>query len=190
MVISFIHAISQCRSGRLINNTQHLKPCNLTGIFGSLALSIGKIGRHSNNRFIYFFPKITFRIFFQLLQHHSRNFLRSIIFFINFNRMISPHLPFNRGNSSFRIGDGLALSNLPHQQFSRFTKRYYGRRDSFAFNISNYLRFPTFHYCNHRVCCPKVNTDNFTHFISSCLNSIISLKNYFATFTMLGRSKR
>src|SRR6187549_2418631 len=47
----FVQPVGQGSSRRLVDNTLYFQTGNFTGVFGSLALTVVKIGRNGNNGF-------------------------------------------------------------------------------------------------------------------------------------------
>ena len=66
LILFFIHAISQRRRSRLIDNPFYIQARNLARVLCSLTLRIGEVGRYGDDRFGNFLAQIALRIFFEL----------------------------------------------------------------------------------------------------------------------------
>ena len=69
LVLTFIESVSERGRRRLIDDSLHVEPGNLPGIFGRLPLRVVKVNRHSDERLGHLFAEIVFRRFLQLLQN-------------------------------------------------------------------------------------------------------------------------
>src|SRR5690606_18924756 len=63
----FIQTISQCGSGRFVDNSFYLKSGNFSGFFGSLTLCVIEVCRNGDNGFGYFLTKVIFSGLFHFL---------------------------------------------------------------------------------------------------------------------------
>ena len=71
LAISLVHAISERRRSRLIDNALHFQTSNTACILGGLTLGVIKIGRHGNHRLGDFLTEVVLSGFFHLFQHLS-----------------------------------------------------------------------------------------------------------------------
>mmetsp|Transcript_32287 Transcript_32287/g.67886 ORF Transcript_32287/g.67886 Transcript_32287/m.67886 type:complete len:216 (+) Transcript_32287:392-1039(+) len=77
LAVSLVHTIRQCRSGGLIDDTQHVQACNFTSILGSLSLRIIKVGGHSNNSLGHIPSQESLSSLLHLTQNHTSNLTRT-----------------------------------------------------------------------------------------------------------------
>jgi len=82
--VLFVKPIRQRSSGRLVDNAQHLEPCNLAGLLSCLTLAVAKVGRYGNHRLAHGLPQILLSGLLHLLKNDSRNFLRRVQAVVNF----------------------------------------------------------------------------------------------------------
>ncbi len=84
---------------------------------------------------------------------------------------LAPHQALDRKDGVVWIGNGLAPGDLAHQPFTCFgVDGHNGRHQACAFTARNDNRLAAFHHSYHRIRCPQVNADNFSHVLNSpCL---------------------
>ena len=137
MVVAFIEAVGQSRRRGLVDNTKHLQTGNGAGIFGRLALAIGKYaGTVMTALSTGGSPDTRFGISFQFLQNHCGNFLRGVGFIINMYFIILAHMTFNRHYGFIRIGMALRCGHRP-DKMSRNLKGSNRRGGSTSFSVGN-----------------------------------------------------
>src|SRR5258706_12674533 len=88
-IFLFIKSICERRSSWLINDAQNFKPCDLSSIFGGVALRIVEIRRHSDHSLCDRFTKIRFGIGLDLRQDHRRDFWRRIFLVIDLHAHVA-----------------------------------------------------------------------------------------------------
>ena len=184
LVLAFVESVGErCRRG-LIDNSLHIEPGNLPGIFGRLALRIVEVRRHSDDRLGHLFAEVVFRRLLELLQNHRRDLRRSLLLALRHNRhvvalahnLIWDHLHFfvhfviapshealDRINRVFGIGNRLPLGHLPDQPLPGFGERHHRRGSAAAFFVGNDLGLATLHDGHARVGGAEVNSDNLRH---------------------------
>ena len=186
-VFVLIHAVRKRSSRRLVNDTQHFKPCNQASILSGLTLGIVEIGWNGDNRLRDGFAQIGFRCFLHLLQNECRNLRWRIIFAAGLNPCIAgltlddavrdeAHVLFGHGiikaaadkalhcvNRAFWIGDSLTLGWLSDQTLAILGKGHNRWRRTRAFCIFDDLGLAAVHDRNAAVCRAQVDTNNFSH---------------------------
>ena len=184
LVLTLIEAVSQRRRRRLIDDSLHLEPGNLPGIFGRLALRIIEVRRHSDNRLSNFLAEIIFRSLLQLLQNQRGDLRRSLLLALCNHRYVvafalhfiwdhlhlfvhfvvaPPHKTLDRINRVLGIGDGLPLSHLPDQPLPSLGESDDRRGSAASFFISDDLGLATLHNSHAGVGGAEVNSDNLGH---------------------------
>ena len=73
-----IHTVSQRSRGRLVDDAQNLKTRNLARVLGRLALGVGEVRRHGDDRLGHRLTEVGFRVRLELLQDHCGDLLRGI----------------------------------------------------------------------------------------------------------------
>ena len=125
MVVGFINAVCQRSSGRLVDDTQNIKACNLACVFSSLTLAVIEVCRNSDNCLGYLFAQISFCISFQFLQNHCGNFFRGIFFVVDsYSVRAFAHVTFDGADGSVRVGNCLTFCQLTNKTLAVFSKAY------------------------------------------------------------------
>ena len=162
LVIIFVEAISESCSRRLVDDAQYFEAGNLTGILGCLTLAVVEVSRNRDDSLADRLTQISFRIRFQFLQDHSRDFLRRVILAIDTYFIVRlAHVTFDGRNRAVRIGYRLTLSQLTDQTLAVFRETNNGRRDTAAFRVRDNSRLAAFHNGYYRVRSTQIDTDYF-----------------------------
>ena len=183
-VFVLVQAVSQSGRGRLVDDTQNVKPRDFAGVFGRLTLRIVEIGRNGNDRLVDFFAQIAFGIFLNLLQNDCRNLRRRIflsldfypgvavvagndfkrnqfLVLFDFRRIVTAADQTLDGKQGvFRVGNGLTFCRRADQAFV-VGKGNDRRRGAGTLAVFQHLGFSAFHNRKAGVCRTKVNTYNF-----------------------------
>jgi hypothetical protein len=69
-----VESISQSSGGWFVDDTSDFQACDLTSVFGRLALSIVEVRRNGDDSLVDFVTKVVFSSFLQLAQNQSRRF--------------------------------------------------------------------------------------------------------------------
>ena len=170
--VILLKPVGECGSCWLIDNTQHFKASNLSGILGCLTLGIVEICRNRNHGLRHGFTKIALGGFLHLLQSERADLRRRIIFAACFDPSIAgltlgdgvgdeAHIflchriiettanqALYRKDRIFRISDGLPLGRLTDEALTVFGKGYDRRGCPRAFGIFNHLGLAALHHCN------------------------------------------
>ena len=194
LVLALVESVSKCRRRRLVDDSLHVEPGNLSRIFRRLPLRIVKIRRHRDYRLGHFFSEIIFRRLLQFLQDHRRNLRRSVFLPLRHHSHVValPHYPIwdhlqffadlviapshkalDRIHRVLRIGNGLPLGDLPHQPFPGLGKSHHRRRSPTTFFIRDNLGLSPLHNRHAGVRSPQVNSNDLAHNPSSNLVKIL-----------------
>ena len=122
LLFFIVQTISKCCCGRLVDDTLYIQTCDLTGILGSLTLSIIEVCGNCDNCLGNLLTQIALRICFQLLQDHSGDFLWRVLLAVNIHPVICSHVALNGGDGLIRIGNCLTLCRLTDQPLSCLSK--------------------------------------------------------------------
>ena len=130
------------------------RPAILPASFVACLLRVIEVSRNSDNCLCYGFAQITPCVCFQLLQNHSRDFLRRICLAFNVYLIIFAHVALD-GRNSVVVGFVLLDVLLFHQSVFR---RFFAKADnrgcrSCTVVVYDNNRLTAFHYCYTRVCC-------------------------------------
>ncbi len=135
----FIEAISQRSRCWLVDDAQHFKTSNFTGIFRGLALGVVKVGRNGNNGLGNCLTEVILGGLFHFLQNEGRNLARGVFLTLNlhpgiatgaFNNIVGYHFlvfgdhwvirtaadqAFDGEKRVFRVGNSLPFGRLPNE---------------------------------------------------------------------------
>ena len=186
-VAALVHAVSQSRSGWLVDDAQHFKASNLACVLGGLALSVVEIGRHSDDGLGHGLAQIGFRSFLHLGQDHGRDFRRAVILVAarhisvaartfgdlvgNQIDVLLDHRVVKRAADKaldgeeglFWVGDGLTASWLADQALPICSKGDDRRRGARTFRVFNHFGCFAVHDGYAGIGGPEVDTDDFAH---------------------------
>ena len=151
LVIGLVDAVSQCSSGRFIDDTLYIQTGDTACILRGLTLGIVEVGRDRDDGFRHFFTQIPFCITLHLFEDHGGNLFRRIALAIDRHSVLGTHMTFDGADRSFRVGNSLTFSQLANQSFPVFRKTNYGRRQTAAFLRRDNGGLAAFHYSNNRV---------------------------------------
>ena len=165
-VFALVKTVSKRCSGWLVDDTKNFQSGNFACVLCCLTLSVVKVCWNCDYCLSNLFAKVCFCIRLEFCKNDCGNFLWRVCFAIDGYRVVCTHVTFDGHNCAVRVYNCLTLCNLTYKTFAVLRKTNYGWSCSVAFCIGDYDWFATFQYCNARVCCTKVNTDNFSHNIS------------------------
>ena len=161
VVFHFIEAVGEGRGRRFIDDAEDIQPRNLARVLRRLALAVREIRRAGDDGFRHFFTQIRFRIRLEFLQNHRGNFLRRVALAVDIHFVIAAHVALDGNDGALRIGNRLALGQLPHKALARFGKPDDGRRETRPFRIRNDDGLAAFHDCYDRIGGPQINPNDF-----------------------------
>ena len=157
VLVFFVQPVSKGGCGWFVNDAQHFKTGNLSGIFGCIALSIVEISRHGDDSLGNRLAKVCFGVALNFAQNHGGNFRCSVVFaahqnaqvaigrLVNLIRhvgfgtldfgVISPatHETFDREDRVFRVDDCLVAGDAPNEAFTVLVDCHNGWHQAFPF---------------------------------------------------------
>ena len=163
LFVFVVQAVSQsCRCG-FVDDTFYIQTSDLTSVFCSLSLRVVEVSRNCDNCFCYCFAQVSFRVCFQFLQDHSRDFLRRVAFAFDVYFIVFTHVALDGADCVVGVCDRLTFCCFTDQSFAVFCETNNGRSCSCAVTVYDNNRLAAFHNCYTRVSCTQVNTNNFSH---------------------------
>ena len=185
----FVKAVSQGRGGGFVDDALDVQPGDLAGVLGGLPLAVVEVGGGGDDGLCNLFAQVILGGFFELLQHHGRNFRRRKFLVVNLDARVAvagrlhlvghhaaffgdfveaaSHEAFDRIDCFVGIGNGLAACDLPHQAFPVLGEGHDGRGDAVAFAIGDNGRFAAFHHRHDRVGGSQVDSNDLAHDVAS-----------------------
>ncbi|EPY02026.1 putative NAD-specific glutamate dehydrogenase [Magnetospirillum fulvum MGU-K5] len=181
--------IGQSSGGRLVDDAQHFKTGDTTGVLGRLTLGVVEVGRNGDHRLGDGLAQIAFGGFLHLLQDEGRHLAGAVLGVAGFDpgvAIVTRHdvvgnevgvflgdrvfiattdQTLDRKQGVGGIGDRLALRRLTHQSFPGFGESHHRRGRAHALGVFNDLGSLAFHDGNARIRGAQVDADNFAHVI-------------------------
>ena len=163
LLISMIQTIRKRSTGRLIDDTLYIQPCDLSRILCRLSLGIIEIRRYCDNSILYRFAQIRFCILTEFAQDHRTDLGSCIFFTVDLNAPVCAHRAFYRADGALTVHNSLSLCSFADQLLAILCKS--DNRGSCArpFCIGNDDRSAAFNYRNTAIGRSKVYTDCFSH---------------------------
>ncbi len=184
--VFLVKPIGQRGGGRLVDDAQNLKPCDLARVLGGLALRVVEVGGHRDHGLRHRLAQIGLGGFLHLLQDHGRDLRRRILLAAHFDPCVAIarvhdgigdkllvlfHLgiahaatdqAFDGKYGIGRVGDSLTLGGLPNQTFS-VGKAHDRGRGACTFGVFDHTGLRSIHDGNAGVGRPEVDPDDFGH---------------------------
>ena len=123
LVLVLIDAVCECRRRRLVDDTFHLKTCDLACVLCCLTLRVREVCRNGDNRFGNLLAEIFFRVVFEFGQNHCGDLLRSVFLIFDFYFIIRTHLSLDGTDGMFGICDCLTFCDFADESFAVLCKR-------------------------------------------------------------------
>ena len=169
-MVDLVEAVSERRSGRLVDDAQDLQTGDLTGVLGGLTLSVGKVGGHGDNGLGDGAAQIGLGVTLELLQDHGADLLGRVGLPVDAHPVIGAHLALDGGDGAVGVGDGLALGHLANHALAGLGKCHHGRGGAVALCVGDNNCLAALHDGYAGIGGAKVDTDNFRH--NDCLLNI------------------
>ena len=166
LILILIQTIGKCRRRRLVDDTQHLKACDLARILRRLTLAVVEVCRHRDDRLRDGLAEICLCIALELLQNHCRDLGRRVALSVNRDMIVRiTHVTLDRRDRAVRIRYRLILREAADETLTVLRKTDDRRRDAAALRIRNNDRLAALHHGDNRVRRAKINTNYFSHVI-------------------------
>ncbi|SKZ97189.1 NAD-specific glutamate dehydrogenase [Mycobacteroides abscessus subsp. abscessus] len=186
-----VHAVRQCRRGRLVDDSQNFEASDAAGILGGVALRVIEIGRNGDDRFLHLLAKEPARVVDELAQHQCTDLLRRVLFAphvesrltvvtrhdVEADRfgllrdliVVTPDEAFRRVDRALRVQDRLSSGQLTHQALATLSEGDHRRRRPRTLDIGDHHRFAALPACDDRVGGAQVDA------YRSCHDSFLSI---------------
>ena len=137
LALLLIHAVGKGGSGRLVDDTLHVKAGDLAGILGSLTLSVGEVGGNGDDRLGNGLAQIRLGVALELLQNHGADLLRRVGLAVDIHLVVAAHLTLDGRNGAVGVGDGLTLGHLAHHTLAGLAESHNGRGGAVALRVGD-----------------------------------------------------
>ncbi len=179
--------VGQSCRGRLVDDAQHLKPGDLAGVLGRLALAVVEIGRDGDDGLGHGLAEIGLGRFLHLLQDEGADLGGRVFLAATFNPGVAivarqrlerdefrflahqrvgeapADEPLDAVESILRIGHGLALGRLADQTFPGFREGDLRGGRPHALAVLDHLGGLALHHGDARIRRPEIDPDYLCH---------------------------
>ena len=161
--VFLVKAIGQGSRSRLVDDAQHIQARDAARVLGGLALGIGEVGGHGDDRLGDGLAQVALGLLLHLLQDHGGNVLGRVVLAIDVDLEVGAHLALDGSNGAVGIRNGLALGDLANQTLAFLGEGDNGRRSARAFAVWDDDGFAAFHNGDAAVGGTKVDANNLAH---------------------------
>ena len=161
--LALVKAIGQSSGSRLVDDALDIQTGDAAGILGRLALRVGEVRGHGDDRFGYGFAQIRLGVRLQLLKNHGADLRGRVVLAVDVHFVIGAHFTLDGNHGALRVGDSLALGDLADKTLAVLGKSNDGRSGAGAFRVRDNRGFAAFHNSDAGIGSTKVNTDNLRH---------------------------
>lgn len=170
VAVLLVHAVSQCGSGRLVDDTAHLQTCDFARLLGGLTLRVGEVGRNRDDGFRNLLSEVILGSLLHLLKDNRRNLLRRVLTSVDIDAgrivvalddfirsacdigghliVTLAHETLDREDRAFGVGDSLTLGGVAHLALAVRRESHYRRSRAVSFGVGNNDRLAAFHHCH------------------------------------------
>jgi len=162
-----VHAVGQGRGGGLVDDPLDVQAGDLAGVLGGLALGVGEVGGHGDDRLGDGLAQIGLGVALQLLQDHSGDLLGGVLLAVDVHPVVTAHLALDGDDGAVGVGDGLALCHLAHHALAVFGESHHRGGGAVTFRVGDDNGLAALHDGDARVSRTEIDTDDFSHNTSS-----------------------
>ena len=156
--------IGQRGGGGFVEDAHDLQPGDFTGFAGRLALHVGKIGRHGNDRLVDRLPQVILGDLLQPAQDHGGDFRRAVVLVAQGDAAGFAHAPLDRTHSAFRAQNILIAGGFADQQAAVVGQADHRGQNAHPLGDGDDFHTPVTHHGNFGVGGTQIDTDDdFTH---------------------------
>ena len=137
LVVVLVHAVREGRGGGLVDNPLHVQAGDLAGVLGGLALGVGEVRGHGDDRAGDRLAQVSLGVGLQLLEDHGGDLLGGVALAVDGHLVVRAHLPLDGGDGALGVGDGLALGHLAHHALAGLGERHHRGGGAGAFRVGD-----------------------------------------------------
>ena len=190
LVLLLVEAVGERGRRGLVDDAQHVEAGDLAGVLRRLALRVVEVRRHGDHRLLDLVPEVVLGGLLHLLKDHGRDLGRGEALALNLHgghvvlprlhlvghalRLVldlghlAAHEALDREDGVLRVGDGLALGDLPHEPLPILGEAHHRRRRPTALGVRDHHRIASFHHGDDGVRRAEIDADDLVcHFLTS-----------------------
>ena len=158
-----VHAVGHGGGGGLVDDALDIQAGDLAGVLGGLALGIGEVGGHGDDRLGDGLAQIGLGVGLQLLEDHGADLLGGVGLAVDVHLVVGAHLTLDGHDGAVGVGDGLALGHLAHHALAVLGEGHHGRGGAVSLRVGDDDGLAALHHSHTGVGGTKVNTNNLRH---------------------------
>ena len=113
--------------GRLVDDTDHIETCDLTGVLGGLPLVVVEVCGDGDDRLVDGLSDEGLCVLLDLHQDVCGDLLRGVLFPERGDLLVGTHFPLDVLDGPVGVGDGLSPGGLSDEELSVFSECHVGR---------------------------------------------------------------
>ena len=161
--LALLKAVSQCRSGRLVDDTQDVQARDGAGVLGGLTLGVVEVCRAGDDGVGDRFAEVGLGIALQLHQNLRGNLLRRPLLAVDLNGPVGAHVALDGADGAVDVGDGLALGDFADQNLAGLAESHDRRRGASAFGVHDNGGLATFKSCDAGIGSTQIDANCASH---------------------------
>ena len=140
-----------------------MRPGDLAGLLGGLALGVLEVGRHGDDRVGDGLAEVGLSVPLQFLEYARGDLLRRVLLAVDVDRPVGAHVALDRPDRPVDVGDCLALGDLADQDLAVLGEGHDGRGRPGAFGVGDDGGLAALEDGDDGVGRPQVDTDRTCH---------------------------
>ena len=163
LVVALVEAVRQRGRGGLVDDAAHVEARDLAGLLGGLALGVGEVRRHGDDRVGHRLAEVRLGVALELLQHERADLLGGEVLVVDLHAPVGAHVALDRPDGALDVGDGLALGDLADQDLAGLGEGHDRGGGPRSFGVGDDGGLSTFEDGDDAVGRPEVDADGTSH---------------------------
>ena len=163
LVVALVEAVGQRGRGRLVDDPRDGEARDLAGLLGRLALGVGEVRRHGDDRVGDGLAEVGLGVALELLEHEGADLLRGEGLVVDLHVPVGSHVALDRADGAVDVGDRLSLGHLADEDLAGLRERHHRRGGAGALRVGDDGGFATFEDRDDGVGRAQVDADRTSH---------------------------